>query len=159
MAMRKKIKLGRLVRDQNSTSRAHGRVADLRVRIICRLEAEILDTHFFEEYTHESCVPHREYDAPHESMSARVRTDQIGKCQPPVSDNTLNLVKLRQMRRVHCLVTKYAVDTKQLCGPKAVALETWFTLDAAGCHSNIVLFAIFLCLTATPCRKFVQHMC
>jgi len=56
------------------------KLADLRVRIICRLETEILDTHFLEEYTHESCVPHRKHDAPHESMSARGRTNQIGKC-------------------------------------------------------------------------------
>ena len=78
----KQFEKGRLVRDQNSTPRAHGRVklADLRVRIICRLETEILDAHFFEEYTHESCVPHGKRDAPHESMSARVRTNQIGKC-------------------------------------------------------------------------------
>ena len=55
----------------------------LRVRIVRRLEAHLLDAHLREEDAHEA--------------------NEVGEREPAVRHDTLDLVELREMRRVHRL--------------------------------------------------------
>ena len=75
------------------------------------------------------------------------RTNQIGECQSTVCDDALDLMKFRQMRRVHGLVAEHTVDAKQLCRPEAVVVF--------GSSSRVVFLRRF---TTASCRELVKHV-
>ena len=110
----------------------------LRVGVIRRLEPDIRDTHLLEENTHEP--------------------DQIRERQFTVRNDTLDLVELSQMRRVHRLVSEHAVDTEQLGRAEPVVCFARFPLDAAAGAAVVEVLAVAYVFATTFCGELVEHV-
>lgn len=90
--------------------------AHLRVRIVCWLEPDLLDTHLLEEHPHEAFK--RRETSSFEVIQSH--TNQVSKSETTVGDDTLDLVEFGQMRGVHCLVPENTVDTEELSWSEAI---------------------------------------
>ena len=84
-------------------------------------------------------------------------TDEVRESQVPVGHNTLDLVELRQVRRVHGLIAEDAVDTEELRGPEAIPLAGLLALARrTRVRSQSIDFLVVL-LSSTPGGELVQH--
>lgn len=84
----------------------------LGVRVISRLEANLLNTHLAEEDPHE--------------------TNQIGQSKVAIRNDTFNLVEFGQVGSVHGLVSENSVDAEQLGRSETVVLCSDVIVGLAG---------------------------
>lgn len=79
-------------------------------------------------------------------------TNQIRERQVPIGNNTLHLVELRQMRRIHRFVPKNPVDAEQLG-----RLEPILSLGRRDLSRNHLLGFLVKVLSSALRSEFPQH--
>ena len=122
----------------------------LRVWVVGGFEPEVFYAHFLEEDSHE---PYEKGLGLGERATGPLNpTNKIGERQVPISDDTLDLMKLRQMGRIHCLVPEHPVDAEQLGRPEHV-----LCLRRSHLASNHALCFFVKVLPSAFGGEFPQH--
>ena len=122
----------------------------LRVWVVCGFEPQVLDTHLLEEDSHE---PYEKRLVLGKQVSRSLKpTNEICERQVSISDNALDLVELRQMRRIHRFVPEHPIDTEQLGWPEPILFlgRRHLTRDHAFC-------LLVELLSSTLGGEFPQH--
>ncbi len=67
------------------------------------------------------------------------RTDEVRKSKTPVSNDALDLMELRQMRRIHRLVPEHSVDREELRWPETIRSHLARAWHGCGCVGTLAL--------------------